>query len=49
MNGQKVVKYLEKASKSYRLPKAIAIDNGSDFTSKELDSWTYKTVCIWSI
>jgi len=42
MNGEKVVKYLEMAAKSYGLPTAITVDNGSEFTSKALDSWAYK-------
>jgi putative transposase len=33
---------LDKAREHYGLPKAITVDNGTEFTSKALDEWAYK-------
>ena len=36
-----VIDVLEQARRRYGLPKAIRVDQGSQFTSKELDLWAY--------
>ena len=36
-----VIDALEHARRRYGLPKAIRVDQGSQFTSKELDLWAY--------
>lgn len=41
LSGRKVVEYLERVRDTRGLPKAITVDNGSEFTSKALDSWAY--------
>jgi len=42
LSGKKVVEYLEQVREVRGLPKAITVDNGSEFTSKALDAWAYK-------
>jgi hypothetical protein len=32
---------LEQLKQSGRKPKTITVDNGSEFTAKELDTWSY--------
>ncbi len=39
--GIDVVNSLKKATAIYGLPKAIKVDNGPEFISKELDLWAY--------
>ena len=39
--GTDVVMTLEKAVLQYGIPKAIKVDNGPEFISKELDLWAY--------
>jgi len=41
LSGRKVVEYLERVRDTRGLPKAITVDNGSEFTSKALDAWAY--------
>jgi putative transposase len=41
LNGRKVAKALERVSKSRTLPEIITVDNGSEFTGKDLDNWAY--------
>ena len=40
--GKQVAEVLDRVSTLYGLPKAIQIDNGPEFTSKELDAWAYR-------
>lgn len=42
LTGQSVVDALEELSKRRPLPKAITVDNGTEFTSKALDEWAYR-------
>lgn len=42
LSGKKVVEYLEGLRGSRGLPKAITVDNGTEFTSKALDAWAYR-------
>jgi putative transposase len=39
--AMEVIDALERARRQYGLPKAIRVDQGSQFTSKELDLWAY--------
>ena len=39
--GSDVVETLERVTKLYGLPKAIRVDNGPEFISKDLDLWAY--------
>ena len=39
--GYDVVRTLEWATKRYGTPRAIRVDNGPEFVSKELDLWAY--------
>ena len=42
LTGRCVGKALDQAGEQYGLPKAITVDNGTEFTSKALDEWAYK-------
>ena len=42
MNATKVIAALEQTRKLNGLPKIIRVDNGSEFYSRELDSWAYQ-------
>jgi putative transposase len=42
LTGQSVVDALEALSARRRLPKAITVDHGTEFTSKALDEWAYR-------
>ena len=41
IRGHRVVEVLERISDKHRLPKAIRVDNGPEFISKDLDLWAY--------
>ena len=42
LTGRCVGNALDQAGGQYGLPKAITVDNGTEFTSKALDEWAYK-------
>ena len=42
LTGLDVAKALERVSWSRPLPKAITVDNGTEFTSRALDEWAFK-------
>ena len=42
INSEKVVDYLKSKKRYYAIPKYIRVDNGSEFTSKNLDQWAYE-------
>lgn len=42
LNGRRVVEVLEHLKRTHGLPKAIKVDNGSEFISKIVDGWAYK-------
>ena len=42
MSGKQVTEVLDRAVVLYGLPKAIQVDNGSEFAGKELDAWAYR-------
>jgi len=42
LTGRKVVGVLENLKKSYGLPKSITVDNGTEFYSREMDSWSFR-------
>lgn len=39
--SQKVISWLEELRKTRGLPKAITVDNGTEFVSKKFDAWAY--------
>lgn len=41
LTGKKVAKALERAGQQRPLPEAITVDNGSEFSGKDLDNWAY--------
>ena len=41
IRGQEVVAVLERISDEHGLPKAIQVDNGPEFISKDVDLWAY--------
>ena len=41
MTGRDVVAVLARLALTGRIPKTIAVDNGSEFVSKALDQWAY--------
>ncbi len=41
LTGQSVVDALQRLAMSRRLPKAITVDHGTEFTSKSLDEWAW--------
>jgi putative transposase len=43
LTGQSVVEALRAVSQVRKLPKAITVDNGTEFTSRALDEWCYLT------
>lgn len=42
LNAQKVIACLEQLKYTRGLPKAITVDNGSEFISRAMDSWAYQ-------
>ena len=42
LTGRTVGEALDRAAKERGLPKAITVDNGTEFTSKALDDWAYR-------
>lgn len=42
LNGSRAVEVLERLKWSRGLPKAIKVDNGSEFISKAVDAWAYR-------
>jgi putative transposase len=42
LTGQDVAEALERISWSRALPRAITVDNGTEFTSRALDEWAFK-------
>ncbi len=42
LTGRCVGQALDQAARQRGLPKAITVDNGTEFTSKALDEWAYK-------
>lgn len=42
LNGERVVEVLERLKWRRGLPKAIKVDNGSEFISKVVDQWAYR-------
>src|SRR5688500_5555501 len=40
--GQAVVQVLEQLATERRLPEAISLDNGSEFTSRVFDAWAHR-------
>jgi putative transposase len=42
LTGKRVTEVLERAAALYGLPKAIQIDNGPEFSGKDLDAWAYR-------
>jgi putative transposase len=41
LNGKKVVRALERATRRQSCPEVIQVDNGSEFQSKALDAWAH--------
>lgn len=41
IGSQKLVSWLEQLRKTRGLPKAITVDNGSEFIAKKFDAWAY--------
>jgi putative transposase len=42
LTGRHVTAALDRAAAVYGLPKAICVDNGSEFAGKELDAWAHR-------
>lgn len=42
MTGKRVTEVLERAAALYGLPRALCVDNGPEFSGKELDAWAYR-------
>jgi putative transposase len=42
LSGRCVGQALDQAAQHRSLPKAITVDNGTEFTSKALDDWAYR-------
>lgn len=42
-NGKKVSECLERAALEHGLPESITVDNGSEFYSKAMDTWAYRS------
>jgi putative transposase len=42
LTGRRVVEVLERLKGTCGLPKAIKVDNGSEFVSKAMDEWAYR-------
>ena len=41
-SGKQVAECLERVAMEYGLPESITVDNGSEFYSKDMDSWAYR-------
>ena len=41
LGGRRVIEAFERLGPSHPLPQAITVDNGTEFTSKAVDEWTY--------
>ena len=39
ITGQRVVRVLDRLSETHGLPQALVMDNGPEFTSKDLEAW----------
>lgn len=42
LTGRRVTQVLDRAVAQYGLPKAICVDNGPEFSGRELDAWAYR-------
>jgi putative transposase len=42
LSGQRVIDAFERLGTAHSLPRAITVDNGTEFTSKALDEWAYR-------
>jgi len=42
IDGATLTRYLDEVARKRGLPKAITVDNGSEFYSKTMDSWAYR-------
>jgi len=42
LTGKHVTQVLDRASALHGLPKAICVDNGPEFSGRELDAWAYR-------
>ena len=42
LSGKRVTQVLDRAAALYGLPKALCIDNGPEFSGRELDAWAYR-------
>jgi putative transposase len=42
LNARKVIVALERIASERGCPKAITVDNGSEFISREMDGWAYR-------
>ena len=42
LTAEKVISYLDWLSETRGLPKAITVDNGSEFVSRKMDGWAYR-------
>jgi putative transposase len=42
LSGRRVTEVLDRAAALYGLPKAVCVDNGPEFSGKELDAWAYR-------
>jgi putative transposase len=46
---RRVTEVMDRAAALYGLPKAVSVDNGPEFSGKELDAWAYRrgvTLCF---
>lgn len=41
LTGKKVARALERVSHHRAMPKVITVDNGSEFTGRDMDNWAY--------
>ena len=48
LSGEKVAAALDKVVADRGAPQSITVDNGTEFASKAMDLWAYKTECIWT-
>jgi len=49
LTGKRVTQVLDRAAALHGLPKALCIDNGPEFSGRELDAWAYRrgvTLCF---
>jgi putative transposase len=42
LSGQRVVRVLQRLSETRGLPQTIQVDNGPEFTGRDLDEWAFK-------